>query len=257
MTSPRLTAPATALLAALGLAACSDGGGGATTATPGERHHLGGDQCGDGAGFADRRVPDRGRRPADAGRGRHGLPRRDLGARASAGPGLRLPADGGDRPRRPAVEVDVPARRAEGQGRRGVELGRGRARDAARGLLGDQVDHQHPGRAWRRPTATSTSTTGPSATSRSGAARSPGRSRSATSSATSAAGSGTSAPTTATSPRPRTARSSRSTSTSCTRRARCGPTTTRPSRPSTGWSRRRPVRRPARTPPSGCSVRSA
>ena len=33
MTSPRLTA-ATALLAALGLAACSDGGGGATAATP-------------------------------------------------------------------------------------------------------------------------------------------------------------------------------------------------------------------------------
>jgi hypothetical protein len=40
----------------------------------------------------------------------------------------------------------VPARRPQGKGRRRVELGRARARDAARGLLGDQVDHQHPGR---------------------------------------------------------------------------------------------------------------
>ena len=145
MTSPRLTA-ATALLAALGLAACSDGGGGATTATPASGITSAATSAATEPASPSDAFPTAGGRPADAGRRRHRLPRRDLGARAAAGPGLQLPADGGDRPRRQAVEVDVPARRPQGQGRRGVELGRGRARDAARGLLGDQVDHQHPGR---------------------------------------------------------------------------------------------------------------
>ena len=214
---------------------------------PSERHHLGGDERGAPSPAA----------PSDA----FPTPAVDLPTRAADGtvyPGetweqARPRALGFDAQRMEAIARDarpsrthVPARRPQGQGRRRVELARGRRRDAARGLLGDQVDHQHPGRAWRRPTATSTSTTGPSATSRSGAARSPGRSR-IRDILSNVSGRfwdlGTdygdlpqAQDRTQFADRPEPA---------VPARARCGPTTTRPSRPSTGSSRRRPASRPA------------
>ena len=82
---------------------------------------------------------------------------------SAPGPGRWASTRGGwpRSPARQAVPDHLPAGRPQGQGRRRVELARRRPRDPARGVLGDQVDHQHAGRAWRRPTATSTSTTRP------------------------------------------------------------------------------------------------
>ena len=113
-------------MAALGLAACSDGGGGATAATPASGITSAATSAATEPASPSDAVPTARGRPADAGRRRHGLPRRDLGARAAAGPGLRRPADGGDRPGRQAVEVHVLLVARKGQDRRGVELGRGR-----------------------------------------------------------------------------------------------------------------------------------
>ena len=68
MTSPRLTA-ATALLAALGLAACSDGGGGdATTATPASGITSAATSAATEPASPSDAFPTAGGRPADAGR---------------------------------------------------------------------------------------------------------------------------------------------------------------------------------------------
>ena len=145
MTSRRLTA-ATALLGTLVLASCSDDGGSATTATPAR-----------GITSAASSAATESATPSDA------FPTTPADLPTRAKDGTVYPGDtwerarpralgfdpttfGRDRPAGQAIPDDVPAGRPQGQGRRGVELARHRPRDPARGVLGDEVDHQHAGR---------------------------------------------------------------------------------------------------------------
>ena len=114
----------------------------------GERHHLGGDQRGHRERDAERRrLPDRARPTCRRG------PRTARSTPARPGSSARPRALGFSAQRMAAIARDAKPSQTTCLlvARKGKVVGewnwRGRrARDPARGVLGDQVDHQHPGR---------------------------------------------------------------------------------------------------------------